>query len=224
MVRMRIFLILTFSLLAIGFIGIFYYVQHTTPKNIAEQNAKQSTSLSLPYKNNNSNDALATPQPNTNNTFNSSPDTVSPTTMQQLVSATTATIKTTKGEITMTLFPDVAPKTVSNFATKAMSGYYNGLTFHRVEDWVLQGGDPKGDGTGGGDMPTEFNDKPFSPGAVGVARKGDPKVQNDSQFFIVKTDATWLNGQYTNFGMVTSGMDVVNKMEIGDKILSITVE
>jgi peptidyl-prolyl cis-trans isomerase B (cyclophilin B) len=221
---MRPFLIITFALLTIGFIGLFFYVQNTKPKNIIDETKKQASELTLPYKNNDSNDVLTTPSTNAQGVFDTHPTEAATTTMQEAIHATTATIKTSKGDITIELYPDVAPKTVSNFASKAKSGYYANLTFHRVEDWVLQGGDPLGTGTGGGDMPTEFNDKPFTPGAVGVARRSDPSVQNDSQFFIVKTDATFLNKQYTNFGMVTSGMDVVNKMEIGDKILSITVE
>lgn len=135
-----------------------------------------------------------------------------------------AVIKTSKGNIEMQLFGKDAPKTVKNFANKAQSGFYNNLSFHRVEDWVIQGGDPKGNGTGGGDMSVEFNNKPFVVGAVGVASRGDGKIQNDAQFFITKKDASWLNGQYTNFGQVTRGMDVVNKIAIGDKILEITIE
>lgn len=156
--------------------------------------------------------ALMTPEPSGN-----------PVTEAPLKVATQAAITTSKGVITLTLFPDVAPKTVANFVKKATSGYYVNLTFHRVEDWVIQGGDPKGNGTGGGNMPTELNDKPFVIGSLGVARGGDITISNDSQFFITKKDASWLNKQYTNFGIVTSGMDVVNKMEIGDKILEITV-
>lgn len=138
--------------------------------------------------------------------------------------AKTATIKTSKGDIEIQLYHEDAPKTVENFVKKAQSDYYKNLTFHRVEDWVIQGGDPLGNGTGGGSIPTELNKKPFGVGAVGVARAGDIKVSNDSQFFITKKDASWLNEQYTNFGQVTKGMDVVNKMEIGDKILSISVQ
>lgn len=136
----------------------------------------------------------------------------------------TAIISTSKGDITLSLYTSDAPNTVANFISKAKSAYYKNLTFHRVEDWVVQGGDPKGDGTGGGKMATELNKKPFVVGSLGVARGGDITVSNDSQFFIVKTDASWLNNQYTNFGMVTKGMDVVNKMQIGDKILGITIE
>ncbi|MDO8658809.1 MAG: peptidylprolyl isomerase [Candidatus Levybacteria bacterium] len=136
----------------------------------------------------------------------------------------TATIKTSKGDIVLSLYEKDAPKTVENFVKKAKSGFYNNLTFHRVEDWVIQGGDPEGNGTGGGNMPTELNDKPFVIGSLGVARGQDIKISNDSQFFITKKDASWLNKQYTNFGMVTSGMDVAEKIQIGDKIIGITIE
>jgi cyclophilin family peptidyl-prolyl cis-trans isomerase len=136
----------------------------------------------------------------------------------------TAIIKTAKGDIVLSLFPNEAPKTVANFVSKAQSGYYNNLTFHRVEDWVIQGGDPLGNGTGGGTMPTELNEQKFVIGSLGVARGQDIAVSNDSQFFITKTEASWLNRQYTNFGIVTSGLEVVNKIVIGDKILEITIK
>ncbi len=136
----------------------------------------------------------------------------------------TAIIKTEKGDIALTLYQNDAPKTVANFIEKAKSGFYNNLTFHRVEDWVIQGGDPLGKGTGGEDMPTELNNKPFVVGSLGVARGPDVKVSNDAQFFITKKDSGFLNGQYTNFGIVTNGMDVVRKIEIRDKILEVAIE
>lgn len=153
-----------------------------------------------------------------------------PTTTEQAtgaavtVQAEKAIIKTSKGDIELMLFSKDAPNTVANFIKKAESGFYDNLTFHRVEDWVIQGGDPDGNGTGGGNMPTELNNKPFTAGALGVARGGDIKISNDAQFFITKRDAQWLNGQYTNFGAVSSGIDVVEKIEIGDKILGIEIE
>ena len=150
--------------------------------------------------------------------------TPTPTSSASATIAKTATITTSKGKIKISFYGKDAPKTVENFVSKAKSGFYNNLTFHRVEDWVAQGGDPKGNGTGGGTMPTELNDKPFTVGSVGVARGNDIKISNDSQFFITKTDASWLTGQYTNFGIVTEGMNVVNTLQIGDKILGITVE
>lgn len=136
----------------------------------------------------------------------------------------TATIKTAKGDIEFELFSDVAPKTVENFTKKAGEDYYNGLIFHRVEDWVIQGGDPDGNGTGGGDQPTELSDREFKEGSVGVARAGDINVSNDSQFFICTTDCNFLTGQYTIFGQVSSGMDIAKKIEIGDKIESIEIK
>ena len=143
---------------------------------------------------------------------------------QQLQASYSATIKTTKGDIKVILNAQAAPHTVINFITKAQTNFYNNLTFHRVEDWVIQGGDPQGTGAGGGEMATEINALPFKAGALGVARKNDIRVSNDAQFFITKTDASWLDQQYTNFGEVTDGMDVVNKISIGDKILGIQVD
>jgi len=131
------------------------------------------------------------------------------------------TIKLEKGNIVLQLFPEQAPQTVKNFVTKAQSGFYNNLTFHRVEDWVVQGGDPLGNGTGGGNMPTEINNIPFTIGSLGVARGQDIKISNDSQFFICTKDCSWLNQQYTNFGKVIQGMEIVNNIAIGDKITAI---
>lgn len=135
-----------------------------------------------------------------------------------------AVLKTTKGDVELTLFGEFAPQTVRNFINKANSGFYKNLTFHRVEDWVVQGGDPKGNGTGGGLMQTELNQIEFVEGSLGVARGADIRISNDSQFFITKSTASWLNGQYTNFGIVEKGMGVVNKLVIGDKILGIEIE
>src|SRR5881409_834586 len=127
--------------------------------------------------------------------------------------ATQATVELAKGgSFTFTLRPD-----------KARSGFYDNLTFHRVEDWVVQGGDPKGTGTGGDRVPSEYNDLSFKLGAAGIARGQDPAFNNDSQFFIVKKDSTFLDKQYTNFGQVTAGMDVVAGIKIGDKIKTIRI-
>lgn len=136
-------------------------------------------------------------------------------------------IETAKGCIAAKLHTEAdakVSKTIENFEQKANSGYFNGLNFHRVEDWVIQGGDPKGDGTGGGTMPSEYNQLPFKTGALGVARGGDPALNNDSQFFFVKKDSDFLNGQYTNFGQAVAGLDVISKIAIGDKITKVTVE
>jgi cyclophilin family peptidyl-prolyl cis-trans isomerase len=130
-------------------------------------------------------------------------------------------LDTSKGCIVAKLYTGPSSNvanTIANFEEKASSGFFNGLIFHRVEDWVIQGGDPEGNGTGGGRMPSEYNDIPFQVGSLGVARGTDPSQNNDSQFFITKTSAEWLNGLYTNWGEVVQGMDVVNQIEIGDTI------
>jgi peptidyl-prolyl cis-trans isomerase B (cyclophilin B) len=139
--------------------------------------------------------------------------------------ATKATVELAKGgSFTFTLRPDKAPQTVARFAEKSRSGFYNDKLFHRVEDWVVQGGDPSGNGTGGEKVPSEYNDLSFKLGSVGIARGQDPAINNGSQWFVVKRDSTFLDKQYTNFGIVTSGMDVVNGIKIGDKIKSIKIE
>lgn len=144
-------------------------------------------------------------------------------------SATTATVELEKGgSFTIQLRADKAPKTVANFARKARAGDYDGTTFHRVvPGFVAQGGDPlsKTDparaGTGGGKQDTELSDLPFTKGAAGIARGGDIKVSNDAQWFVCLEAAPHLNGAYTNFGQVTSGMDVVLGIKIGDKIKTV---
>src|SRR5436309_14465250 len=139
--------------------------------------------------------------------------------------ANKATVELAKGgSFTFTLRPDKAPQTVARFAQKSRASFYDNLTFHRVEDWVVQGGDPLGNGTGGGKVPSEYNDLPFVLGAVGIARGQDPAINNDSQWFVVKKDSSFLNNQYTNFGLVTAGMDVIMGIKIGDRIKSIKIE
>ena len=150
------------------------------------------------------------------------------------VSSTAATIKTAKGDINVVLYPQDAPKTVENFATLAKYGYYNNLTFHRVEaGFVIQGGDPNGNGTGGISIfgPTfedELNASTSSykagyiEGVLAMANSG-PNT-NGSQFFIMLADNLSLPKNYTIFGKVTSGMDVVRKIAIGDKIYTIAVQ
>jgi cyclophilin family peptidyl-prolyl cis-trans isomerase len=150
-------------------------------------------------------------------------------------SATKATVELAQGgTFTFTLRADRAPKTVANFARKSRAGDYDGTTFHRVvAGFVAQGGDPlskslpPGDarlGSGGGHQDTELSELPFDKGAVGIARGSDIKISNDSQFYVCLDAAPNLNGQYTNFGKVTDGMDIVLGIKIGDKIKTIKVE
>lgn len=143
------------------------------------------------------------------------------TSVLQATESSKAVIKTNKGNITVELFNTEARKAVENFYVKSQTGFYNNLTFHRVEDWVIQGGDPKGNGTGGGTMPSEYNSKPFVTGSLGMARGGNKAISNDSQFFITKSPSDWLDNEYINFGTVTEGMSVVNRIQIGDTITGI---
>src|SRR5215210_499125 len=136
-------------------------------------------------------------------------------------------IDTPKGTITCRLATDASANvanTVAHFEELANSGAFDSRVFHRVEGWVIQGGDPTGTGSGGGKMPAEYNTLPFNPGALGVARGQDKRLNSDCQFFIVKTDANFLNGDYTNFGQVIEGMDVVKKIAIRDKMTRVRVE
>jgi cyclophilin family peptidyl-prolyl cis-trans isomerase len=141
------------------------------------------------------------------------------------VAVKTATLELVKGGVVqMVLRPDKAPSTVATFISKASAGFYNNLTFHRVEaDFVVQGGDPQGNGFGGGNQPTELSDLPFCKGALGIARGNDIKISNDAQWFICTGTCRFLDRMYTNFGQVTGGMDVVLGIKVGDKIKSIKI-
>jgi peptidyl-prolyl cis-trans isomerase B (cyclophilin B) len=127
----------------------------------------------------------------------------------------TATMQTNHGAIELELFDEDAPKTVENFRKLAADGFYDGVIFHRViKDFMIQGGDPTGTGTGGPGytFEDEFNDHKVERGALSMANAG-PNT-NGSQFFIVTTDAApWLDGKHTVFGRVTGGMDAVDSIE-----------
>jgi cyclophilin family peptidyl-prolyl cis-trans isomerase len=123
-----------------------------------------------------------------------------------------AILTTSEGAIELELFPEDAPKTVENFTKLASDGYYDGLTFHRViPDFMIQGGCPRGDGTGGPGyaFEDEFNDHPVARGYLAMANAGPGT--NGSQFFLVTADACpWLDGKHTVFGRITSGQDVAD--------------
>jgi cyclophilin family peptidyl-prolyl cis-trans isomerase len=126
----------------------------------------------------------------------------------------TATMKTSEGDIVLELFDEDAPKTVANFKQLASQGFYDGLIFHRViEDFMIQGGCPQGTGTGGPGytFEDEINSHKVVRGALAMANAGPDT--NGSQFFIVTTEeAPWLDGKHTVFGQVREGMDVVNRI------------
>jgi cyclophilin family peptidyl-prolyl cis-trans isomerase len=131
----------------------------------------------------------------------------------------TATIETNLGAIELELFAEDAPKTVENFSKLAADGFYDGLVFHRViPDFMIQGGCPRGDGTGdpGYKFEDEINPNPIVRGTLAMANAG-PNT-NGSQFFIVTAPATpWLDGKHTAFGRVTAGQDVVDAISAVDR-------
>lgn len=134
-------------------------------------------------------------------------------------------IQTEKGEIVVSLRPDLMPITVDNFVGLVNKGFYNGLKFHRVEDWVIQGGDPKGNGTGGSDKKINLETKPELKNvkyAVAMARSEDLNSAS-SQFYILKKDSSFLDGKYAVFGNVIKGKEVVDKITIGTKMTEVKV-
>ncbi len=132
----------------------------------------------------------------------------------------TVYLETKDGRVTIRLRPDLAPKHVAQIKALVKRGFYDGLVFHRViGGFMAQTGDPKGNGTGGSDLPNipaEFSKEPFRRGTVGMARSSSPDSAN-SQFFICFGDASFLNNQYTVVGEVTAGMDVIDKVKKGEQ-------
>ena len=136
--------------------------------------------------------------------------------------------ETSKGKVRAEIFVEEAPITGENFISLVESGFYNNLTFHRVESgFVVQGGDPKGDGTGGSNKTIKLEIKPelrHNIGSLGMARSQDPDSAS-SQFYFVTGEASFLDGQYAVFGQVLDdGMEVVNKLKIGDRMQKVYVE
>ena len=139
-----------------------------------------------------------------------------------------ATLQTSRGAIVLDLFVKDAPTTVNNFVFLARDGFYNGVTFHRViPDFMVQGGDPDGTGAGGPGytIPDEVNGNPnkHGKGALSMAKRPAPNT-GGSQFFITHVATPHLDGQHTVFGKVRSGQDVVDKIQKGDVMQSVTIE
>jgi cyclophilin family peptidyl-prolyl cis-trans isomerase len=141
----------------------------------------------------------------------------------------TAVMKTSMGNLSIRLFPEEAPRTVENFVVHAKAGYYDNLKFHRIiNNFMIQGGDPEGNGTGGQSIyGSPFKDE-FSPrlynlrGALSMANSG-PNT-NGSQFFITHVETPWLDGKHTVFGKVTKGLEVVDAIRQGDQIVSVKID
>lgn len=135
-------------------------------------------------------------------------------------------IATAHGDVVFSLFPDDAPRHSAAFIKLADAGFYDGLTFHRVEPgFVVQGGDPKGDGTGGPGyhLNAEFNTRPHVRGTVAMARSSQPDSAG-SQFYICLGDARFLDGQYTVFGQMTEGFEALDAIRRGDVMTSVKIE
>ena len=135
-----------------------------------------------------------------------------------------ATFKTSRGEIVCDLFARDTPKTVNNFVFLAREKFYDGTFFHRViADFMIQGGDPTGTGRGGPgyQFEDEINPHKHQVGSLSMANAG-PNT-NGSQFFITHVATDWLNGKHTVFGQVLQGQDVVNAIQAGDELLSVTI-
>ena len=135
-------------------------------------------------------------------------------------------IETDRGKLSIELLPDVAPKTVARFTELVKKGFYNGLTFHRVVPrFLIQGGDPTGDGTGGSGrtIPAEFSERKHLVGTVGMARTKDPDSA-DSQFYICLEPQPFLDGKYTVFGQVTEGLDLLPKFQEGDVMRKVSLK
>lgn len=135
--------------------------------------------------------------------------------------ANTVYLDTKDGRVIIQLRPDLAPKHVAQIKELVKRGFYNGIVFHRVIDgFMAQTGDPTGTGMGGSDLPNlpaEFTPQPFNRGTLGMARSNDPNSAN-SQFFICFGPAAFLNGKYTVFGEVVSGMEFVDKIKRGEPV------
>jgi len=141
----------------------------------------------------------------------------------------TATMETSKGDINLNLFEDIAPLTVANFVNLSQRGFYDGLTFHRViDDFMVQGGCPEGSGRGGPGYKFKDETSPKAkhdePGKLSMANAGPGT--NGSQFFITHIETPWLDGKHTVFGEVQSDEDqaVVDSIKMGDTIKSISFE
>lgn len=144
----------------------------------------------------------------------------------QGLSKSTAIIETSKGVIKFKFYSADAPKTTERIVQLIQQGFYNGLNFHRViPGFVIQGGDPKGDGTGGSGqkLAAEFNSRKHVEGAVAMARAQDPNSA-DSQFYICLGTHPHLDNQYTIFGQVTEGLDVVKSITMGDVMTKVKIE
>ena len=204
-----------FSIIAIMALVVCMFAGCGSKKSNTSSNANSGTSSSESAKQEETAVPESTESTDAGSDISSSDDT------KQLSGKHHVVIKVKKyGNIKVELDADTAPISVTNFVNLAKKGFYDGLTFHRVIDgFMIQGGDPSGDGTGGSDetIKGEFSDNGVENnishvrGTISMARSSENDSAS-SQFFIVQSDSTYLDGQYAGFGTVTSGMDIVDKI------------
>lgn len=204
-----------FSIIAIMALVVCMFAGCGSKKSNTSSNANSGTSSSESAKQEETAVPESTESTDAGSDISSSDDT------KQLSDKHHVVIKVKKyGNIKVELDADTAPISVTNFVNLAKKGFYDGLTFHRIIDgFMIQGGDPSGDGTGGSDetIKGEFSDNGVENnishvrGTISMARSSENDSAS-SQFFIVQSDSTYLDGQYAGFGTVTSGMDIVDKI------------
>jgi cyclophilin family peptidyl-prolyl cis-trans isomerase len=205
--------------LLIGFALAYFFLRDTAP--LAVTDATTTTATPTPEMILNP-DSAASPAASAT-PFSGEPDL---TVDSNGLSKATVKIATQHGVIRYKFYSNDAPKTVARIVELIKAGFYNGLTFHRVlPGFVAQGGDPNGNGTGGSGqrLKAEFNERRHVEGAVAMARANDPDSA-DSQFYITLAPQPHLDRNYTVFGQVVEGMDVVRKLQVGDKMTMVTLE
>jgi cyclophilin family peptidyl-prolyl cis-trans isomerase len=207
--------------LLVGFASAYYLFgeNSSTPVNSAPEAAAQTTAPS-------GETSATVPTPAPTETAAAAQGTPDLTADANGLSKAMVKITTQHGVIKYRFYSNDAPKTVARMIELIRAGFYNGLTFHRVlPGFVAQGGDPQGNGTGGSGqrLKAEFNERRHVEGAVAMARANDPDSA-DSQFYITLAPQPHLDRNYTVFGQVVEGMDVVRKLQVGDKMTTVTVE
>ncbi len=214
--KLALVLIVVFTL---GLAGAIGYSSYLDDKGQQAATAKSSKSTDTQKNASASNEpGQKKPADNAKNTGSTNAD-LSKTKKDKI------TISTAKGDIQLEVYPEIMPVTVGNFEKLINSKFYDGLTFHRVLDWVTQGGDPKGNGSGGPGWTIKLETSPLlknTRGAVAMARSNDPDSAG-SQFYILKKDAPWLDGKYAVFGRVIKGMEIVDQIKQGDKMQKVVL-
>ena len=208
------------AIVAIGLISTTIYVLKFKNEQPASESVNTTTPINQPVTTETSTKPSEEQKPMTSNNIDLN-------TNDQGLSQATVTLETTKGNIQYKFYSKDAPITTARMVELIQSGFYNGLTFHRVvPGFVIQGGDPQGTGMGGSGqkIKAEFNSRKHVIGTVAMARAGHDVNSQDSQFYICLGSFPHLDGQYTVIGQVISGIDVVQKIAVGDKMTKVSIQ